>query len=639
MRPTDSPSSSASTPFAACAPADASAATTSALSLEWLAGWCLAVIAIWLPTLIAIHDSPSTTFYNQVCATFGWGAWLAWQAHVLPNHVGASGKATSSLWAISAVFLMQAAFAVYSGCRLGLPAGLSMMGSGLATAGLLALWGGWRSGLAQQGQRVQTIFFGILLAAGVVGAVLAAIQVFMPGLADGGWIAQPTRPGLAVGNLRQPNHFSTLMVFACVAWAWLGAKRRLPEWLMHGLMAIFIQVIVQTASRTGMAGVVLLVIWAMADKHLPASVRRVLALTPIWYGLCWGGMWLLAHHNASVAFASEARLHDHSDISSSRFKIWANVLTMIGQQPWLGVGYGRFNFAWSMTAFDVRPIAFFDHTHNLPLQWAVELGVPMALLLTWLVVRAWAGLVFPMPWQPSRERLRADPTLGACAAMVTLAAIHSQVEYPMWYSYFLLPSAFAFGLGLACRAQVAKESPPTASAVGSTVPAEHGWRLAPGLIMAGLSLWCVLDYQFAANVYAPRPGAGALIDRIRLDQGMPWWGYQADYAWVNLPEDDEPSRPPHEFHRTVFNLMDTRLMTAYARSLYEHGQTDKARYVSQRLREFHNPDAVDWFEACPTGASAAPALDAASLRLKLDDSPNYACEQPRGHYTWRDLVP
>ena len=33
--------------------------------------------------------------------------------------------------------------------------------------------------------------------------------------------------------------------------------------------------------------------------------------------------------------------------------------------------------------------------------------------------------------------------------MVLMVTLHSLLEYPLWYSYFLLPTAFAFGLCLA----------------------------------------------------------------------------------------------------------------------------------------------------------------------------------------------
>ncbi|MFY9461543.1 MAG: hypothetical protein WAP57_17560, partial [Aquabacterium commune] len=41
-------------------------------------GWGLAILALLGPTLIAAHDPPSVTFYNQALAALGWGLWLAW---------------------------------------------------------------------------------------------------------------------------------------------------------------------------------------------------------------------------------------------------------------------------------------------------------------------------------------------------------------------------------------------------------------------------------------------------------------------------------------------------------------------------------------------------------------------------------
>ena len=34
----------------------------------------------------------------------------------------------------------------------------------------------------------------------------------------------------------------------------------------------------------------------------------------------------------------------------------------------------------------------------------------------------------------------------AAFVIVFLVAVHSMLEYPLWYSYFLLPTAFAFGV-------------------------------------------------------------------------------------------------------------------------------------------------------------------------------------------------
>lgn len=144
--------------------------------------------------------------------------------------------------------------------------------------------------------------------------------------------------------------------------------------------------------------------------------------------------------------------------------------------------------------------------------------------------------------------------------------------------------------------------------------------------MAALAVWCALDYRAASNIYAPRPGAGALDQRIAFGMKMPWWGYQADYALVNRPDEDEPSLPPQAFRRTVHNLLDARLMMAYARSLAEHGQVDKARYVAQRLYEFKNSMAKGWKTLCETP-------------LEPGEPTPFQCEKPQQAYTWRDMEP
>jgi len=78
-----------------------------------------------------------------------------------------------------------------------------------------------------------------------------------------------------------------------------------------------------------MVAMVFLSAWGLLDRRLPRVLRLTLAAAPLVYAAWWGGMWWLSHADRTVAFAGEARLHDGSDISSSRFKIWANVLSLI----------------------------------------------------------------------------------------------------------------------------------------------------------------------------------------------------------------------------------------------------------------------------------------------------------------------
>ncbi|HIV70706.1 MAG TPA: O-antigen ligase C-terminal domain-containing protein [Candidatus Aquabacterium excrementipullorum] len=584
-------------------------------------GLPLALLALLVPTLLAASQSPSITFYNQALGVFGWGVWMTALAWWTGRGDEPRLKASGPLQGLSVVLWMCAGSALGSVWATGLPLGLGLMAAGLSLSAWLVMWTAWRAAHRIEVAELMDLVCAGLAWAGVAGLVLAVIQVFVPQLADGTFIAESTTPGRAVGNLRQPNHFSTLLFWSVCGVAWLGRRGRWPMAAAQWMVVLFIGVIVWTASRTGMLAMLLLSLWAWRDRGLPRSLRWLLAAAPLVYGAWWLGMSWWSHAGEGHAFAAEARLHDGSDISSSRFKIWADTWSLIRANPWTGVGWGEFNLAWTFTEFPNRPIAFFDHTHNLVLQWMVELGIPLAVLL--LALCAWAVWVL---WWPGREGT--DAVVPAAATMVSMAGLHSLLEYPLWYSYFLLPTAFVWGLGLAARAGVRAEPPVPASA-------RQDESLPTGLLNVALAAllvlgaaWAAIDYQWAVNIYAPRAGAGPLEERIRHGQNRLWFGYQADYADATGPEADEPSKPPQAFRRTLHNLVDARLMIAYARSLAEHGQVDQARYVVQRLQEFHNPMGQAFLAICQKPEQLQ----------KLARRP-FQCDPPQGRYTWRQVLP
>ena len=42
---------------------------------------------------------------------------------------------------------------------------------------------------------------------------------------------------------------------------------------------------------------------------------------------------------------------DAADVTAFRSEIWGHAIALIKAQPWLGVGWGQFNFAWTLTPF------------------------------------------------------------------------------------------------------------------------------------------------------------------------------------------------------------------------------------------------------------------------------------------------
>ena len=556
------------------------------------AAWTVAAcVAVAVPSLLAFNLPPSATFFNQAAAFLGWGAW-AWlmASSPLPVRDALRGPTLALLAALA----LLTASAVAAPLWAGLPWTLAGSAIGtLAAAALVVLVG---AALARDG-RASTAFHALcvaLLVAGAVGAVIGAIQVFVPQWTDGQWIAD-IAGGRAAGNLRQPNHLSSLLLWSLVALVWLAERERIGRLATMLLGTLLLAGIVLTASRTGILGVLLLAAWGLLDKRMSRPGRARLLVSPIVFGLLWVGLAAWAHQ-AHQAFGGDEQLAK-GDISSSRFGIWANTLALIARHPWTGVGWGEFNFAWTLTPFPGRPVAFFDHTHNLPLQFAVELGLPLAALV--LALLGWAL------WQAFRASGRcADAatasTLRAAFVMVLLMAVHSQLEYPLWYAYFLLPTAFAFGLCVDGRAGAGVAARPPARR-------SNGLRLAAALLFVG-TVAALVDYGRVVVIFAPGSSAAPLAERI-ADGKRSWlFGHHADYAAVTTAE--HVGDPRQAFARVPHYLLDTRLMMAWARSLEEDGQHDAARHVAQRLREFRSESSQAFFEVCDLledeDAAAAP---------------------------------
>ena len=567
----------------------------------------MAALAASLPSLLAYNVAPSPTFLNQALA------FALWPAFVLASapRLGWRGQG-----ALQTALALLVAAAAWSWLAASLPASLALsaIGSLLAAAVMVSGGAGVRGpGAGPTAVDVFAAFCWGWVVAGVLNVGVGALQVFTPGLVDGDWIAHSGYAGRAVGNLRQPNHLSSLLLWSCIAVAVLLQLGRIGRRWAVAIFAALVFTVVLTASRTGLVSVLLLAVWGAADRRLSRPVRGLLISAPLIYALAWLGMAQWAALSAH-SFGGTQRLAE-TDISSSRFAIWRDTLALIRQQPWTGVGFGEFNYAWTLTPSPHRPVALFDHTHNLPLQLAVELGLPLAALITGLLLWAlWLGV--RRAWVAQGEVGTAQ---RSAMVMVLMIGLHSLLEYPLWYSYFLLPAAWAWGYALWQTAPAAGAAP---EAAAPSMPL----AVANLLIVAGAVL-SVLDYNRVVVIFTAEGTTTPLEQRIAEGQRSVLFAHHADYAAVTSGV--ALADPAHAFDRATHYLLDTRLMIAWAQSLAAQGRVDEARFVAERLREFRKPDAQEFFEPCPV---AGPA-DAASAAERP-----FQCALPTRAPGWRELA-
>jgi len=552
--------------------------------------------------LVAFNLTPSSTLFNQLAAVLGAGGVLLCLSAAQPQF-----GSRPAAWALLSLVIAPSV----SWLLNGLPASLAVSATAVLSTALLLMLGARGLDQPQRRQWFNALCWG-LLAAGLLSLLVSVVQVFFPDLADGKIIARSGIPGRALGNMRQPNHLASLLMWSSVAAVYLtdqderfkakGARVALPL-LLFGLVFA----VVLSASRTGMVGVFLLAIWGLLDRKLQRTSRWSLIATPLMMAVSWYAMYLWANSGSGHAFGAESRITSEGAGSPERMKILANAWELVKRNPWTGVGWGEFNLAWTMTPFPNRPIAFFDHSHNIVMQLAVELGIPICLLIV--------GLLCWSLWRAFRDSMLArdssDAAVRRCAFMIVLMiGLHSLLEYPLWYAYFLLPAAFAFGLALG--------------------PLEPGTRRGPSLqvplLLAGVavivgSLYAVWDYRRVVVIYVPPQHAGPLTERIEEGQRSTFFAHHADYAAATSLE---PGGYALQAARaTGHNLIDARLMMAWAQSLHATGDDDRARYIVQRLKEFRNPTGDEWLAIC-------------KVVTKPEEQP-FQCAPPKREYDWKEM--
>jgi len=569
------------------------------------------LLAAALPLLLNLPLPPSVSMPNQLLALLGWGVvMLLVPAPRLP---AGTGRRLAPLVAALSI--------VAAGCAWSIVArgGPLVLGTGvlgvLAVAIALVFHGAGVGASGAGAAKPFTAFTFALFIAAVLGSLIAVVQIFAPGAIDNLLIAVSASPGRASGNVGQPNQFADTLIWGLLALVGLWETVRPDRARSSAFRALALAAatlillgVILTGSRTALLSLAVPFGWGLLGRSLARPTRLALLALPVVAMLLHFGVnqWAALHPELHVSLTAHS-----DDVTTFRGLIWSNAVALIQQHPWGGVGWGMFNFAWTLTPFAPRSAGYVDNAHNLALQLAVELGLPAALCIMGLLL---FSLVLALPRRAGPSRAGSVQTAFA-VSMVLVVGIHSLFEYPLWYLYLLLPTAWIWGFALgAARVPAAVDD--GAATVARSVRA---WRpLGLLLVVAGLSAW--MDYLNIVTLFQPLATSLPLEQRIQQAQASPLFGYHADYVAVtNLPL--SPARTP-EIERSARILLNGRLMYLWANLLQQEGQTDKARYLAARLREFDLPGPKPWFAPCDDPAVTAKP---------------FQCLSPEHPVSWHDF--
>lgn len=362
--------------------------------------------------------------------------------------------------------------------------------------------------------------------AGTVSAAIAWLQFSGQSAEFYPWV-NLTSVGEAFGNLRQRNLFATLTSLAVLALIWLGATCKDQPGLRGGILVAGLVLVVGNAlsvSRTGFFQLVLILALCLTwGMHHHRALRPLLWAMLPFYAAAAIGLPALLGLDAHVDLFT--RLTEGAPACSSRVALWSNVLELIAQHPWSGWGWGRLDQAhYEHLYAGLRFCDILDNAHNLPLHLAVELGVPVALVLCgaagWW---CWRG----RPW---RDR---DPLRQMAWGFVAILGLHSLLEYPLWYGPFQI--ALGLALGLLSQGKVASSSEPGDPARPAGILARHLKRLLP-VSALGLLIAAAWDYGKVSQIYLAPEARGRWWqgDAFALAGEAWFFRAQGDFARLTL---------------------------------------------------------------------------------------------------------
>lgn len=302
------------------------------------------------------------------------------------------------------------------------------------SAALLALLIG---GNSDRSDELLDVMSFVVLIGGSITVIILLLQVLGMDV-DSQYVnpmPQLRRPG---GNMGQPNHAATLFVMAIAGVCYLGVRRYLSALLVTLFLFVLILGLAITESRSGLISLLLMsifgVIKLLIDKRRSAVVYVLLFigvqqlfwwLWPLFFFWFWG-----------LSVGDAGGINRLSAMGGNlRLIMWGEIFDAASQKPWVGWGWGQLPKALNATVDQYAISAPFTYSHNIIIDIMVAFGIPVAALCCYGIARFCYSLL--------RNSRNFFVFWGG--ALVFPIGIHSLLEFPYAYAYFLIPACVLLG--------------------------------------------------------------------------------------------------------------------------------------------------------------------------------------------------
>lgn len=244
------------------------------------------------------------------------------------------------------------------------------------------------------------------------------------------------------GNIAQPNHFANYMALGLASIGLLHMRWSLRIWQLALLVLPLLFVLVLSGSRSAwlylllMAGMAYL--WQRRDKSCLPLLKYV-SLLVLGFALMHLVVQIPWLAGASGKITTVERMFGDVGSGGIRLHLWKESLLIFAQFPLLGAGFGQFAWQHFLLGAELRQLnitGLYNNAHNVVMQLAAETGLA-GLSILFGTLGLWL-------WQGWREQRTIYHWWGY--AVLAVLGMHSLLEYPLWYGYFIGIAAVALGV-------------------------------------------------------------------------------------------------------------------------------------------------------------------------------------------------
>lgn len=298
----------------------------------------------------------------------------------------------------------------------------------------LAIVTGWRWEKSTAGQCLDFLFLAICLA-GSLSIAIQLVQWFRLDLSDLWFLNETTGIGRFSANLGQPNQLASLFLLAMLGVAWGYARNALGAVVAIVLNLCFLFGVALTESRTAWLNFsgILVALFYYWGKSRP----KYLSLLLVGFGIYSIALYFGLPVINDALFGEVSSPRPVAD--PIRLELWRNLSMAVLESPWFGYGWGQTIAAIFASRDFPEAGAMFKHAHNIVLELILYNGIVLGglvVLVLGKLLRHFLGYL--------RQDFFIIPFLA-----VALLLVHSMLEYPLHYAYFLLPFGMLIGvLGL-----------------------------------------------------------------------------------------------------------------------------------------------------------------------------------------------